>query len=838
MTRKVLSIFLFAVSIILSLFIIAGCDKSSDSKETQAPSSDTSSEALADTTEDSAEASDEETSGSVVECEHKSVEWIIDVAATCQANGSRHKECSECKTTVETATIPAIAHTEQIVEGKAATCKEAGLTDGKICSVCQTVLVAQEAIETKAHTEVTLERVQPTCESEGLTEGKICSSCDTVLVAQEKTPKKNHSEAIVPGTPATCEEDGLTAGKICEVCKTVITAQEVIPATDHSESDWILDTPATLDAFGAKHKECTTCGKLIAEQEIPVLTDSHEHAGECWSVVKAASCSEEGLKEQLCVCGEVVDEATIPVTDHKEETIPSISPSCNKTGLTEGKKCSLCGEILVAQETVPTVAHTEETLPAKTPTCTEAGLTEGKKCSSCGLTLVEQTPIAKTEHTPKAVLGIKPTCSLGGTTDGKKCADCGTVLEPQVTLPPNGHSFENSICTVCGVNQDMGVWIVDGLGNPIKNIVVKVMKGDELVKMFPYNGEFLSLNLKSDTYRIELELSSLGENYIYDKDACVITPENPSLTIRIFKTADAVNGEILFVGYPIEKDYPSAFVSDGSYKVNLTPNDYTFFVFTPEAAATYSITYECESVLAIGYHGGPFFTQGSDLSDDSSDFARLDNGLSFNIYASNLGGSLVFSVKSTGATECILNIKNIGEVGTRPEDEPWTPYLEDEAIVNAQLSSKPEGEFTVIDLTDLSVTAVYNTSDGYYHLGDANGPVLYIDLTTNTQYIPSIQTICANQRMGTYIYDNSGKIAEKRSYNELFMQYGMPADSTEVEEPIRIPLTAKLAEAVKTFGNANDWWREGSTSNIFTAVHNTQPYNSEYAWLLYCGIYQ
>ena len=90
--------------------------------------------------------------------------------------------------------------------------------------------------------------------------------------------------------------------------------------------------------------------------------------------------------------------------------------------------------------------------------------------------------------------------------------------------------------------------------------------------------------------------------------------------------------------------------------------------------------------------------------------------------------------------------------------------------------------------------------------------------------------------MGLYIYDENGTITEKRSYNELFHQYGMPTDSdTVLTKDICVPLTAKLAEAVQTFGEKNGWWANGE-SNIFTSTL-IGPYNQAYAWLLFCGYY-
>ncbi|MBE6503999.1 MAG: hypothetical protein E7Z76_06935, partial [Methanobrevibacter sp.] len=83
----------------------------------------------------------------------------------------------------------------------------------------------------------------------------------------------------------------------------------------------------------------------------------------------------------------------LPEHVHTEEVIPAVEATCTEKGLTEGKKCSVCGEILVKQEEVAALGHKEEVIPGKEATATETGLTEGKKCSVCGEILVEQKEI-------------------------------------------------------------------------------------------------------------------------------------------------------------------------------------------------------------------------------------------------------------------------------------------------------------------------------------------------------------------------------------------------------------------------------------------------------------
>lgn len=71
----------------------------------------------------------------------------------------------------------------------------------------------------------------------------------------------------------------------------------------------------------------------------------------------------------------------------------AVEATCTETGLTEGKKCSVCGEIIVAQEEIAALGHDETLIPAIPATHITTGLTEGKSCSRCGEVFVIQTEI-------------------------------------------------------------------------------------------------------------------------------------------------------------------------------------------------------------------------------------------------------------------------------------------------------------------------------------------------------------------------------------------------------------------------------------------------------------
>ena len=188
------------------------------------------------------------------------------IAATCTAAGSRDSVvyCTVCQAELSRTKqeIAKMAHTEAIDEAVAATCTESGLTEGKHCSVCNTVLVKQVTIPASGHTEVVDTTVVATCTEYGLTEGKHCSVCNAVLVKQDTIAALGHTEIVDAAVAATCTESGLTEGKHCSVCNEVLVAQTKIPALGHNFVNYVYNNDATTEADGTETATCEHgCGK-------------------------------------------------------------------------------------------------------------------------------------------------------------------------------------------------------------------------------------------------------------------------------------------------------------------------------------------------------------------------------------------------------------------------------------------------------------------------------------------------------------------------------------------------------------------------------------------------
>jgi len=119
-----------------------------------------------------------------------------------------------------------------------------------------------------------------------------------------------------------------------------------------------------------------------------------------WKVLKEATCKETGKMEYVCsICNNVVSEKAIEKTPHTVVTDKEVKPTCEKNGLTEGKHCSVCGEVITPQKTVPKLGHTVVKDKAVKPTYTHTGLTEGSHCSICGKVIVAQKVVPKLKKT-------------------------------------------------------------------------------------------------------------------------------------------------------------------------------------------------------------------------------------------------------------------------------------------------------------------------------------------------------------------------------------------------------------------------------------------------------
>ncbi len=125
--------------------------------------------------------------------------------------------------------------------------------------------------------------------------------------------------------------------------------------------------------------------------------------------------------------------------EHTETLAPRVEATCESTGLTEGSRCSSCGEPMKPQEVIPELGHAPVPDEAVAATCSSTGLTEGSHCDSCNAVLFEQDVIPMLEHTPVSDPEVKSTCLTEGLSEGSHCKVCDAVIIKQEVIPATGH---------------------------------------------------------------------------------------------------------------------------------------------------------------------------------------------------------------------------------------------------------------------------------------------------------------------------------------------------------------------------------------------------------------
>jgi len=190
---------------------------------------------------------------------HTPGEWIIDLAATAMADGSKHKECTVCGYTVVTEVIPATGAEHTHVFGSAWLKDASG--HWHVCA----------------------------CGVKGSFAAHVLGDWIVDVAATTTTAGSKHKECTVCGFTTATEEIPATGERHIHSFGSAwlknatghwyeCTCGEKGSFATHTPGNWIVDIAATATKAGSKHKECTVCAFTTVTEVIPASGENHTHS--------------------------------------------------------------------------------------------------------------------------------------------------------------------------------------------------------------------------------------------------------------------------------------------------------------------------------------------------------------------------------------------------------------------------------------------------------------------------------------------------------------------------------------------------------------------------------
>ena len=361
------------------------------------------------------------------------VDFTEDKPATCTENGSKSRHCSRCDAKTDVTVIPATGHQEVTDAAVAPTCTQTGLTEGKHCSVCNTVLVKQTIVEKLSHSwDEGVETKAPTCTEAGV-KTFTCSQCHNTKT--EPISALGHDwGAWNVMTPAT----ETTEGSETRTCQRDLSHTETrsIPKLDHThnmeyhpavDADCGTNTPGNIEYW-----VCSGCKKVFSDadgrDEIAldqtVLPFAHD-------LDTAWSWDESNHWHECKKCGQKPDSAAHKYDDDSDTD------------------CNICGYTRVI---IPPHTHSLTLVPAVPATCVSAGNIAYYRCAECRQMFRDDggaEPVTEAE-VKLSPLGHAPSSDWSHDASGHwhTCQNnCGVKLD----LAAHVYSDENDRdCNTCG----------------------------------------------------------------------------------------------------------------------------------------------------------------------------------------------------------------------------------------------------------------------------------------------------------------------------------------------------------------------------------------------------
>ena len=383
--------------------------------------------------------------------------------------------------------------------------------------------------------------------------------------------------------------------------------------------------------------------------------------------------------------------------------------------------------------------------------------------------------------------------SGGGETGDGEGSIVGDIIESQTVTIQSASAYkeENKVKNVFFTATEEGTVYIT-MSSPEKGWSLTVYKNDEAMtwRMTGSKQESFGYPVKpGDVMRYEIGAYDATTDWVEVDGKVTYTISFEAGAVEIIKEPYLFSEILLYLG---DNDLT---MMDNA--------EYTLFEFTPDQTGVYTFTAPAGALIG---DWGTFFNPVDHSGDNKTNTLQWT--------CTDVGQNIVVGV--AGDEDIVLNVERTGDYVPDLEVE-WTIY-ENQAILD-YFELDPNADMEPVDVTDDIADLAVLGADGYYHLGDANGPILFIDMN---QYIfPA-----SNYGNVSYIvYGENGEVLDRINYTNAVIEYYSYSDGGVY------PVTVDLIEFYKNYGRNQGWYDINGTGFYLFGEDEVDP---ETAWMFAC----
>lgn len=220
-----------------------------------------------------------------------------------------------------------------------------------------------------------------------------------------------------------------------------------------------------------------------------------------------------------------------------------------------------------------------------------------------------------------------------------------TLMTLMVGCDDDNNNGDNEI-----VYKDYTVTVVDGLGNPMSNVIVnfKNEAGESKMRVTEKDGIATYKNAPAGNYTVAIEQGYSDAIILQSEYGLTKDVTDVKVIVRDSKKTVDIYGDIPAGSFAYK-------VSNGENNIVAEQGNTVYYVFTPSVTGIYSFSLSSDSDAAVAYYGDHNAIQSSAMSTDKS----FDNG--FELIITNTELSYVIGVSSDNAATAQLVIDRIGD---------------------------------------------------------------------------------------------------------------------------------------------------------------------------------